>query len=84
MTVIPCLTLLKDSKNCDVNQTNNYFHIITIICLNIYSFKYSYPTPIICRQFKEVAPDRFLSKGQIELSDIQTEYKQMTYAKLNY
>ena len=31
-----------------------------------------------------VAPDRILSVGQIELFDIQTECKQMTYAKLNH
>ena len=31
-----------------------------------------------------VAPARGLSMGQIELFDIQTECKQMTYAKLNY
>ena len=31
----------------------------------------------------EVAPDRVLSMDQIELFDIQTECKQMTYAKLN-
>ena len=30
-----------------------------------------------------VAPDKVLSIGQIELFDIETEYKQMTYAKLN-
>ena len=30
-----------------------------------------------------VAPDRVLSMGQIELFDIHTEYKQVTYAKLN-
>ena len=31
-----------------------------------------------------VIPDRVLSMGQIELFDIQTEGKQMTYAKLNF
>ena len=31
-----------------------------------------------------VTPDRVLSMGQIELFDIQTEGKQMTYAKLNF
>ena len=30
-----------------------------------------------------VATDRALFKGQIELFDCQTEYKQMTYAKFN-
>ena len=30
-----------------------------------------------------VAPDKLLSMGQIELFDIQTECKQMIYAKLN-
>ena len=30
-----------------------------------------------------VAPDRIQSMGQIELFDIQTVCKQMTYAKLN-
>ena len=30
-----------------------------------------------------VAPDRVLCIGQIELFDIETECKQMTYAKLN-
>ena len=30
-----------------------------------------------------VAPDRILSMGQIELFDIPTECRQMTYAKLN-
>ena len=31
-----------------------------------------------------VAPDKVLSMGQIELFDIQTKCKQMTYGKLNY
>ena len=31
-----------------------------------------------------VAPDRILSMGQIELFDILTVCKQMTYAKLNF
>ena len=30
-----------------------------------------------------VSADRVLSKGQIELFDIETESKQMTYDKLN-
>ena len=30
-----------------------------------------------------VAPDKVVSMGQIELFDIQTMCKQMTYAKLN-
>ena len=30
-----------------------------------------------------VAPDGVISIGQIELFDILTEYKEMTYAKLN-
>ena len=30
-----------------------------------------------------VVPNRILSMGQIELFNIETEYKQMTYAKLN-
>ena len=41
--------------------------------------------PLLPGQFRRrvVAPDRVLSMGQIELFDIQTESKQMTYAKLN-
>ena len=31
----------------------------------------------------EVAPDRVLFTGQIELFDIQTVYKQMSYTKSN-
>ena len=31
-----------------------------------------------------VTPDRVLFMGQIELFDIQTECKQITYAELNY
>ena len=30
-----------------------------------------------------IAPDNVLSMSQLELFDIQTESKQMTYAKLN-
>ena len=30
-----------------------------------------------------VAPDRVLSMGEIELFDIKTEYKQITYAEYN-
>ena len=32
----------------------------------------------------EVAPDKVLSMGQIELFDSQTGHKQMIHAKLNY
>ena len=55
------------------------------VMLELWGIQSTPSLPLIPGPFwpRVITPDRVLSMGQIELFDIQTKCKQMTYAKVN-